>query len=192
MSKKAENLIPLIIEANDRDKAIEVLSEVLNALYLSTSYTKMVKLQDRLKHYQKEFKTITEGLNEEGVVIEYEQLNHIRISLSFLYRDIQDELSAPINSNKIYYEEVKTARRADALSELKGSDEALELGAKSTSALKDILGASKSYREYASEYAIAYGNYRTLINLLDAVKNVLDAVASRERNELHIKQKDAK
>jgi hypothetical protein len=191
MTKKLEKLIPKIIEATTREAAVNVLLETLENLYLSTSYTEMVRLRDRLEHYQDRFKTEISGLSGDAI-IEYEELNNVRLTLSFLYREIQDELSAPINSNKIYYEEVKTARRAEGLEELLDSETAEKFKAKSASALRDIVGASKSYKEYASEYAIAYGNYKTLESLLNSIRLTLDSIASREKRELIILSKDVK
>jgi hypothetical protein len=191
MVKKSEKLIPKIIEAKTREEAIQVLLDTLEDLHLSTSYTEMVRLRDRVEYYQDRFKKEIGGLSGDAI-IEYEALNNIRLTLSFLYREIQDELSAPINSNKIYYEEVKTARRAEGLEELLDSETAERFKAKSASALRDIVGASKSYKEYAAEYAIAYGNYKTLESLLNSIRLTLDSIASREKRELIILSKDVK
>ncbi|MEX0595829.1 MAG: hypothetical protein WD512_04945 [Candidatus Paceibacterota bacterium] len=188
--KKSGELVPKIIEAKTKEEAIQVLSDTLDALYLSTSYTEMVYLRDKLETYQKKVKEVSIPLKEN--IIEYDVLNGTRLSLSFLYRDIQDDLSADINANKIFYEEIKTSRRAESMQELMGSEEAEKFNAKSTNQIKEIVGASKSYKQYASEYAIAYGNYKTLETLLGSIKLLLDAVASRERKELFILQKDAK
>jgi hypothetical protein len=192
MSNKAKELIPQIIEAKNEADAIGVLKNTMKLLHLSTSYSSMGDLRDRLDHYQREFRRISQGLAEEGVIIEYSALNHMRANLSFLYRDIQDELSAPINSNKIFYEEIKTTRRAEGLKELRESDIARDFKANSTNALKEILGASETYAQYANDYAIAYGNFKTLDNLLNAVRLSLDSIASREKYELIVLQKDAK
>lgn len=189
---KSQELIPLIIEANDKEKAIQVLYKTLEMLHLSTDYAEMVRLRDRLVFFQGEYKKLTQNINVEGVVMEYEQLNHIRLALDFLFRDIQDELSAPINSNKVFYEEIKTVRRAEAYKELFGSETADNYKAKSLSAIGDIIGESKRYAEYAAEKAIAYGNYKTLENLLVSIKNMTNSIASREKRELIIIQKDAK
>ncbi len=185
---KSKELLPKIMKAKTREEAVEVLQDVLLALHLSTSYVEMTRLRDRIEYYQKEFKEKTIPLKE-GVV-EYKALNNIRIQLNFLYRDIQDELSAPINSNKIYYQEIKTVRRAEGLSEVKGSEVAKEFKATTTSAIKEILGTSKVYAEYSAENAIAYGNYRTLESLLNSIRMHIDAIASREKRELIILQKN--
>lgn len=190
--KKSGDLLPKIIGAKTREESIHVLNKILQALHLSTSYLEMVRLQDRVEHYQREFKTVCSQLDNEVRDNSYEYMNNIRKELSFLYRDIQDELSHPINSNKIYYEEIKTARRADALEELIDSEEAKKYNAKSASALREILGASKSYREYATEYAIAYGNYKTLEALLSSIKLTIEAIASKEKRELYILNSDVK
>lgn len=190
MSNKSAELIPLIIEAKTKEDAVKILTTTLEILHLSTSYTEMVRLRDRLNHYQSEFKRLTAGLDTEGVIIEYQALNESRMSLGFLFRDIQDELSAPINSNKIYYEEVKTVRRAEGMQELKGSEVAKDFKATSASSLRDLVGASETYAKYSAEYSIAYGNYKTLENLLNSIRLVLDAIASREKHELIILQKE--
>jgi hypothetical protein len=189
---KSKDLIPKIIAAKTKEEATEVLRETLQALHLSTDYVEMTRLQDRINFYQAKFKELTKGLNTVDVVIEYEQLNNIRMSLNYLYREIQDELSAPINSNKIYYEEIKTVRRAEGLSEVRGSDVAKEFKATSASAIREILGASETYANYAGEYSIAYGNYKTLETLLNSIRMHIDSIASREKRELIILQKDAK
>jgi len=192
MSNKSAALIPRIIEAKTQEDSIEILNDVLDILYISTSYTRMTELRDKLKEFQEEFKKERTGLDLEDTFYEYEFLNHKRIRLSFLYTKIHDELSAVINANKIFYEEVKTTRRAEALQNLKGSEVATNMKATSASALRELLGADKSYAQYANEYAIAYGNYKSLDTLLTSIKLVIDALASREKRELINIQKDVK
>ena len=57
---KSQDLIPLIIEANTQEKAVEVLRNTLKILHLSTEYVEMNKFRERLDYYQKEFKTISQ------------------------------------------------------------------------------------------------------------------------------------
>lgn len=187
--KKAIDLIPLIMEAKTREDAIETLNEVLVALHLSESFTEMVALRDALKIYQTKFKSATEKLKTSST---YEELHECRISLNFLYRDIQDDLSSKVNFNKIFYEESKTTRRADGIKELIGSEEANELKAKSASALRDIVGASETYKSFTTEYSMAYACYKELEMLLNSIRMFIDAIASKEKRELLILQKDVK
>lgn len=188
--KKATGLIDKIIKAKDRDSGLEALNDILEALYLSNSYTEMVRLRDELEAFQKEFRVISSKL--EKTVEDYDDLSEIRVKLNFLYRDIMEDLSSDINFHKIFYEEAKTVRRAKGLKELKGSETAQDFKANSTSALREILGDSKTYQEYVAEYAIAYSNWKTLDNLLNSIRMTVDAVASREKKELLIEQKKAR
>ena len=192
MSNKSAELLPRIIEAKTKEESIGILNDILNILHLSTSYTKMTELRDKINIFSTKLKEEVEDLNLDDVVYEYEFLNSKRMKLAFLYTRVHDELSASVNSNKIFYEEIKTTRRAEALQNLKDSGVAQTFNAKSASALREILGADKTYSEYASEYAIAYGNYKALDSLLSSIQLWIDSISSREKRELINIQKDTK
>ena len=150
----------------------------------------MVFVRDRLKSYELKFREISNTLTVN--LLDYEALIGIRTQLNFLYRDISDELTAIVNTNKIYYEQVKTSRRADAINALLGSEEAEKFKAKSVSAIEKIIGVNEGYAQYASEYAMAYGSYKNLGTLLESIRLTTDTLASRMRYELTVNQKDVK
>jgi len=173
--KKAADLVPKIIEANDRNSAIEVLNDVLEALYLTQSYTEMVYLQDKLKGYQKQYREISDEYRSLDVPKRFDDVHNVRVDLNFLYRDIVDELDFDINRLKIYYEEGKTTTRADAISALKQRDEYTK---KSESSLRDIVGMDDGYKEYVALVSMSYGMYKALNNLLTNIKMMADSLAS--------------
>ena len=76
---------------------------------------------------------------------------------------------------------------------LKNDPESQELfNAKSTSALRDIVGMSGIYKEFVANYSIAYGLYKNLETLLNSIKLFIDLLASASKQEQLIQQKDAR
>lgn len=173
--------------------AVEVLEEVLSALHLSNDYTTLVGLKTRLKEFEKQYREITDDLRSLSFPRKYEDVHNIRTELNFLYRDISDELSFEINRTKIYYEEYKTVQRAASIENIK-NDETLQekFKAKSTSALRDIVGADGDYEEYVALASISYGLFQNLISLLNSIRMTTDTLAAECKNILSINIKDVK
>lgn len=188
---KAKELIPKIINASDKQEAIEVLHDVLKALHLTNSYTDLVNLKDGLIDYEERYRTITDGFEKSKKTVE-DMLN-ARLALNFLYRDISDNFTFAINSQKIFWEEKKTAVRGESILKLRHDEKVQEsFKTKSTSALRDIVGLDESYKEYITNASISYGLYQQLINFLNSIKQFIDYLASAIKNEHLIQQQDAK
>lgn len=195
MKKKSGDLLPHIIEANDRDGAISVLNMVLEYLHLSSGYTTLVGLRDRMIEFQGQYESVVNRYRSLSFPREYKDLAEIRDDLAFLYRDIQDELSFEINKAKAHGDEAKTAVRADSVISAKENAKLREInGGKplSISALDRLYGVSEEYREYLNIYAISYGLYQSLMSLLTSIRLTSDSVASQCSYALHVLQKDAK
>lgn len=190
MSKTSAEIIQDIQKAENRDQAIGVLHDTLEALHLSSNYTRMVQLRDKIDEYSKKFAEVTKDYSI-GIT-DYDKLVHLRIELNFLYRDITDELTAEVNQLKVLMEESKTTRRAEAIDQLKDSEIAQRLNAKSANALRDIVGSNEEYKKYVTEMSIAYGNYKKLDNLLNSIRMMIDSIASQQHRERIVMQKDPK
>ena len=65
-------------------------------------------------------------------------------------------------------------------------------GAKSTSALRDIVGIAGSYKEYISNASVSYGLYQELNNILNSIRMFIDLLSGSIKNEQIILMKDAK
>ena len=188
---KAKDLIPGIIEAKTKKEAVEVLHNVLEALYLTNNYTDIVKIKDGLETKEQEYREITDLYIASEKTIE--DMIATRTNLNFLYRDISDRFSFDINRLKIYHDEHKTSVRSDSMKFLKNDPESQELfNAKSTSALRDIVGMSGIYKEFVANYSISYGLYKNLETLLNSIKMFIDLLAISIKHEQIILQKDAR
>lgn len=189
--KKAGELLPKIIEATDRNSAIKVLNDVLEALYLTHNYTELVGLKDTLSGYEAKYKEISNRYRNLESPKTFDAVHDIRVDLNFLYRDIVDELDFDVNRLKIYYEEVKTSVRADSMLSLKEDEDfQAKIKANSTSALRDIVGADDGYKEYVSLASISYGLYQNLRNLLNSVRQMTDSLASESAYLRNIELKE--
>jgi hypothetical protein len=189
--KKAGELIPKIISADTKEKAIEVLNDTLEALYLTTDYTELVHLKDVLNGYEKQYKEISDRYRSLDSPRRFENVHGIRVDLNFLYRDIVDELDFSINKNKIYYEERKTIVRSSSILELREDSEFQErIKATSTSALRDVMGESGSYKKYVSLASISYGLYQNLRDLLNSIRLMTDSLASESSYLKNIERRE--
>lgn len=190
MSRSRE-LLPEIVKASNNTEAVEVLHSILELLHLSESYTNLVKVRDDLAEHKDKFRNITDEYDKSekdmAVIIE------TRSKLNFLYRDITDKFSYIVNKNKIFFEEQKTAVRAESMRSLRDNEEIQAIfKTKSTSGLRDIVGMDARYQEYISNAAISYGVYQELNNVLNSIRMFIDLLASHIKNEQLILQKDAK
>lgn len=178
-NKKAGELIPKIIAATTKEKAIEVLNDTLEALYLKNDYTQLVYLKDTLNEYEDKYKETSYKYRELETPRRFQDVHNIRMDLNFLYRDIVDELDFEINRLKIYYEEVKTSVRSSSMLSLREDEEfQSKIKATSTSALRDVVGASGEYKEYISLASISYGLFQNLRDLLNSIRMMTDSLAS--------------
>lgn len=189
--KKAGELIPKIISADTKEKAIEVLNDTLEALYLTTNYTELVHLKDVLNGYEKQYKAISDRYRGLESPRRFEAVHSIRVDLNFLYRDIVDELDFSVNFNKIFYEKRERTVKVESMREAKG-DEDLQSELKSTSisALDKIKGGTSIYQEYISLSSISYGLYQNLRDLLNSIRLMTDSLASESSYLKNIERKE--
>ena len=193
MAQKSAELIPQIIEANTLVQAVEVIQNTLKLLYLTTSYTEIVGLQDILKTYEEEYRKISDVYRSLEQPRSYEDIHAIRIDLNFLFRDISDTLSFDVNRLKIWFEETKTVQRGNSMKNLLDNEEVqAKFKAKTSSSLRDIVGLDGDYVEHTSCQSISYGLYQNLANLLNSIRQMIDSISSEERREMIILQKDVK
>ncbi len=191
--KKSEKFVQQIIDASDRQGAIEILKAVLDDLYLSDSYVDLVHLKDMLSTFKKEYTEISDAYRLLTVPRKYNDVHEIRVNLNFLYRDISDALSFEVNRLKIFYEEAKTTTRADAMLSLSDNESVQKkVKAVSTSSLRDIVGADSAYKEYVRLASISYGLYQELANTLTSIRQMIDSVASEEKVLFEIEKRDVK
>src|SRR5690606_27246929 len=147
------------------------------ALYLTNNYTQLVHLKDSLNSYEKHYREISDAYRSLVSPRRFEDVHGIRVDLNFLYRDIVDELDFEINRLKIYYEEIKTSVRAESMLSLKEDEDfQSKIKANSTSALRDIVGADNSYKEFVSLASISYGLYQNLRDLLNSIRLMTDSL----------------
>jgi|31_taG_2_1085359.scaffolds.fasta_scaffold00179_22 inorganic pyrophosphatase len=190
---KAKELLPNIIEANDEKGAVEVLVKVAEVLHLSQNYSHLVELKDTMEELKGKFKNISDRYREIPTPRPYNSLHELRMELSFLFRDFTDALAFEINKSKIFHEERKTEARAIAMIELKNdADFQKKIKATSTSALRDIIGASSSYQEFITLASFSYGLYQEYQKMSDAMKMLNDSLASECREAQYNDLKDAK
>jgi hypothetical protein len=193
MSKGAA-LIPLIISADNKEKAVEVLNETLKVLHLTSDYLELVKLKDRLDTFQESFNSISKKYEETSFPREYQFLAETRDELAFLYRDLTDNLSFEINSAKIKFgDDAKTEARGESIMKLK-DDDTIKIGGKkvTVSQLREVYGVAPEYKEYLNLYSISYGLYQNLIKLFEAIKMLSDSISSQAKVAHEVDKRDVK
>lgn len=189
--KKSANLIPLIISAKNHEEAVEVLKSTTDALHLTTSYYHLIDLKNQLDAFQSRFNQFKVDIKSLTVPKEYSDLHNIRLELNFLHMELVDDLAFEINKTKIYWEENKTAVRAEGMLELKKNEKfQSNIKATSTSALRDVVGKANIYKEYINMSAISYGNYMEFQKLVESIKLLTDSIASESKDAMHIKHKN--
>jgi hypothetical protein len=180
---QAKQFIPRIITASTKEEAVVILQDLLNVLSLSSDYTTLNKLKQSMDEFSSELAQLESFYREMAFPRSYSDIHEIRLELTFLYRRVSDELSFDINRNKIFWEEVKTVKRAQAMLELADNEDFQnKIKAKSASALRDVYGASKEMVNYVNMAALAYGLYQRLTTLLNSIKSFMDAISSEERS----------
>ena len=188
--KKASDFISEIVEAATAEQAIKILKELYNVVNPPSDYESLFKIKTMLQEYSKDLIKISKPLEDN--LLTYEELSDIRKDLNFFFRNLSDELTNVVAFNKLYTEEVKTQIRGESLQRLQNSQVAKDFNIKSTNALRDVLGLDSKYQQYIKENALAYANYKTLEGLLNSTIKMIDLVASRERREQIILQRDVK
>lgn len=189
--EKSAALIPLIIEADTEEKAIDVLNQTVEALHLSQNYYHLVDLKDSLDGFQKRFRDIKDRVKALPVPRSYQDLHTMRMELNFLHMEANDELAFEINKAKIFNEERKTVIRAESMEDLARDEEFQKtIKAKSPSALRDVVGASNIYKQYASMASVSYGLYSEFHKMMESIKLLTDSLASECKHALHVEQKD--
>jgi hypothetical protein len=190
MSKAAE-LLPKIQEASTQKEALAVLHVILETLHLTSNYTRLVSLKNKLEEYKDRYNEITDDYQKSEKSLR--DMTEARTELNFIYRDISDKLSFEIYKNKIFFEENKTAIRAESIKSLKHNEEVQkDFNVKSASGLRDIVGLDNSYKEYIENASISYGLYQELNSTLNSMRMFIDLLASSIKNEQLIIQKDVK
>jgi hypothetical protein len=190
---KSEKLIPIILEADTQEKAIEALVEVVETLHLSQNYFHLVDLKDTLESYKFKFKSISDRYRQIPTPRPYNSLHELRMELSFLSRDFSDDLAFEVNKSKIFHEERKTEARATGMLELADNkDFQSKMKASSASALRELVGASGVYQEYISLASVSYGLYQEFHKVGDSIKMFSDALASECREVQYHELKDVK
>lgn len=191
--KKADQVIPQIIAAKNNKEAIAAIKKTMQLLHLTSDYVSLNNLKTQLEKFEADYKKIERKYRELASPRIYEDIHEIRTTLNFLYRDASDILSFEISKNKIYWEERKSILRADSILEM-SEDENIQskVKAKSTSALRDIYGASSSMKEFNNLYSIAYGLFKNLETFFNSLRMLSDSIASEERYILTVLQKDVK
>jgi len=187
MAKKAKKIIDLIVKAKTNEDAVDVLNQTLKELYITSDYTFLVSLQDKMNDYQQEFKSLCDSYDASDK--SYQIIDEIRTNCAFLFREVNDELSFDIDRLKIFYENDKTVRRYDAMVNIKKDN---EFNSKSASAVRELIGGDDGYREYISLASMSYGMWKEKSGLLESIKLFTDALASRARKELEIEIQDVK
>jgi len=196
MAKKAAELLPQIINATTDEEAIVVLQNTLKLLHMSTDYTDLVELRDKMKEFEAEYRTLTDELRAMPFPRSYEALSELRENLAFLQRDTVDALSFQVNYSKIFLgDEKRTQVRAESIIEAASNEELITANNKkklSLSALEKVYGISDTYQSYLNLAAFAYGNYQALIALLANMNKMLDSLASQAAHALQVLARDAK
>lgn len=184
---KAKLFLESIIEASSKQEAKEILKAVYKALHLDNGYNEMMTLLDRAKEFSEELDALETAYRDLDLPRSYHDVHELRMELTFLYRRISDELSFDINKNKMFWEESKSIKKAEAMLEL-ARDEKFQstIKAPSTNALANVYGASDIMTHYANMYSISYGAFKKLDTLLISAKSFMDALSSEERSLINI------
>lgn len=190
---KSEDLIPQIIEAKDKSDAIEVMRNVLSILNFSNEYAEISKLANELEEDKDYFTALTDTI--EDCKGDIQKLFDMKIKLNYFYRDMGDKYKFKAHLWKIFWQEVKTQRRAEAMSRLKEDPDILEsmsIKSASASALREIIGADAGYQEFIKTYPLAEGFQKSVDNFLDVIYQFTNTVASMIAFEKNVEMKDQK
>ena len=191
--KKSESLIPEIISADTKEKAVHALISITEALHLSQNFFFLAELKDNIDEYKLRYRKLTDRYKSIPTPRSYQELHELRMELSFLSRDFADEFAFEVNKAKIFHEEGKTVARAAGILELKDDSKFQEqLKTTSASGLRDMVGASGTYQEFTALAAVSYGLYQEFHKVGDSMKMFNDSLASECREAQYTEQKDAK
>lgn len=190
---KNEDLIPQIIEAKDKQDAITVMKSVLQILNFSNDYVEISKLANELEEDKEYFTALTDSIEDcKGNI---QKLFDMKVKLNYFYRDMGDKYKFKAHKWKIFWQEVKTQRRAEAMANIKESPDILEsmsIKSASASALREIIGADSGYQEYIKTYPLAEALQKSVDNFLDVIYQFTNTVASMIAFEKNVELKDQK
>lgn len=190
---KSEDLIPQIIEAKDKSDAVEVMKNVLNILNFSNEYAEISKLANELEEDKDYFTALTDSI--EDCKGDIHKLFDMKLKLNYFYRDTGDKYKFKAHQWKIFWQEVKTQRRAEAMANIKENPDILEsmsIKSASASALREIIGADAGYQEFIKTYPLAEGFQKSVDNFLDVIYQFTNTVASMIAFEKNVEMKDQK
>lgn len=189
---KAKEFMQQMVACKTEDSAKAIIVAIMSELNLTKDYSSLIKTQQELSDFQKEFRLIQEKYREMGDDIHQSSaVNDIRLEGTFLYREISDVLSSKVNFAKKFFEEGKTSYRAKAREELVSKDKQAQ-SKRSETLIREYIGEANIYDEWVKNNALAYANYRELDSLLESIKLFNDALSSEVRALYLIEARDVK
>ena len=188
---KAELYIEKIVEADDEEKAVDILIDIAKDLGIDKRYSALISTKERLAVYQDQFKKTRTRVDVS--VPSVELLIDVRREISFAYNSIVDELSSKINEDKIAWgEESRKIAKGEAYLQVMDNEEIKGKVGKAVASLKEVAGTSESYVNWVNCHKVSYANWATYRSILDSWKLYLDYLASAIKNEHTIKIQDQK
>ena len=184
-----EQIISDIINASTKTQAIEAIRKVMKALHIGTTYEDLLGMQRDIKGATKVLRELEDRYINLPQPRTLEGLNPINIEAGFLRTKVVDELVGVINYLKVLLEESKTEERDKALQWLLSSPDHQHV---TKSNARDYLGAAPNYKEWIQNYAIAYGNYKELGELLSAIDGFKDNLKTELYNIGKLIKEDTK
>lgn len=193
MSKSSVEIIEDIIKATSKQESAEIIREIIASLNLSEGYVHLNKLKGQINDFKAQLEDYQRQYQELASPRNFEDVHELRMSLTFLYREIMDNLAMEINKLKLFYEERKTVQRAQSSLNLK-NDEHFKSSFKSVSEslLRDYIGYDKGYEQWTKDVAFSYGLWKEVDSLMISTKNFIDALSSEERYLTTVKVQDAR
>lgn len=189
--QKSEKYLERIVEAKNKEEAIDLLREIADDLGIGQSYGMLVYIKERLGLHKAAYNQLKEQLKAEAVP-DVKFLQNLRMEAIHCYQTLVDELGAEINRLKINYgDDRKSEVRGTILTELMHDEEfKAENKAKSVSALKEIYSVHNSYKEWLSCSAMSYGLWNDYRDTLKYINMFIDSVAAMTRTEQNAQRMD--
>lgn len=195
-TNKSSELIPRIITATSKQESIEILTDALKMLHLTSDYTALVALKDKLDEYKQTFREIKNKYKVLETPRFYTQVHEIRVELDFLYQDVVDDLSFEVNKLKIYWgddrrSEIRATSVERATQRMEKEAEATGTKKPSHSLVMDMFGKEDTYKEFLNYKAMSYGTFKELTYLLTAITSVTNSLSSESKWLMNIENKNA-
>lgn len=133
------------------------------------------ELIELFRNIRKEYSDIEIGYSNR------EQLQYWRQKLTFIYASLAEGTSR-VSGNKIYQERRKDIVRAEETKRIQEESQASKGKAKSITAIKEEIGDTKAYKQWAEDYSKAYGRWQQFTDLQESVKLTIDSISSHLRN----------